>query len=118
MPIKLDYYPNGYNQKVAHFAKNGIHMTVAPHNTGSERKQISGWDVYFWGDKEGKMDTSHALNSISLDGNTDDLEEIADTYARRLDAGVKVEDIFKDTEEQTRVNMKKLLEDFQAGRIK
>ena len=118
MPIKLDFYPNGYNQRVAHFKKNGIHLTVAPHNVGPDGKQMLGWEVYFWGDNKGKIDTSHALESIVLDGGPDDLEEIADTYARRLDSGVKPEDMFTDIYEENRKNIKQLYEDFQAGKIK
>lgn len=94
--------------------KGGIHLTVAPHSIDSG--ETLGWEVFLWGDDDGKPDTSKALETMVLDGGPEDQEEIADVYARRLDAGVKPENIFQDTIEANRRMMGELVEQVNAQR--
>lgn len=114
MDIKLDFYENGRHKRIAHFFKEGVHMTVSPHSVGPQGEDASGWEVYFWGDKEGKLDTSNVLDSAVVDGGSDDQEEIADTYARRLEMGIKPKDMFSDTVEANLESMRHISEDIKS----
>ncbi len=76
--IKLDFYENGYKNKVVHYKHGEVHLTDTPHVYGIKGEQMSGYEVFFWSDKKGKIDTSRALESAVIDGGPDDQEEIAE----------------------------------------
>ncbi len=67
-------------------------------------------DVYICEDDKGKPNFAKVLNSLSLDGTPRDLEEIVDTYSRRLESGVAPKDIFRDTEKSTRNHFFRIIE--------
>jgi len=121
MPVNLDFFTNAGNQRIAHFMKDGIHVTVRPHTVGVDPKQlqVKGFEVFFWkSNEQGDMDLSRELESCVVSGGPEDFEEIADTYARRLDAGIKPEDMFKDIKEKNLREMDRLLTEMEAGRLK
>jgi len=98
--IRLGTDPLGF--KVAGFDKGEIHLTVLPHLILERGSYVSnGVSVFFWGDGKGQEN----LNSIVLQGTEADIEEIADTYARRLESGVEIEHMFDDIIEKNREQM-------------
>ena len=93
MTVQLDYFEPGKGLKAAYFVKNGIHLTVGPHFSAMNAPQ-DGFEVSFWADKNGKPDMDKPLNSKTIRSGTENLEEVADVYARRLDMGAKPEEMF------------------------
>ncbi|HET7099228.1 MAG TPA: hypothetical protein VFI61_03285 [Patescibacteria group bacterium] len=82
----------------------GTHLTVRPHTVMQDDGTFKdhGLEVEFWGDKQGKRDPDNLLASNVIPGTGEDLEEVADTYARRLDRGVAPEHMFDDIIENNR----------------
>jgi hypothetical protein len=52
--------------------------------------------------EDGKPDTAHSLNNDRIDATSGDIEELADTFARRLMSWTFVEDLFADITEARR----------------
>ena len=113
--LKFDIYDNAWGNKVIHFKNEGVHLTLTPHTYGMIDGGLSGIEIYLWPDKDGKPDTAKILNSITVDGTVEDMEEIADTYARRLVLGIKPENIFDDIIEANREAMRELSEKFKTS---
>lgn len=86
-----------FRESQAYGFYNGVHLVILPASYGSP-----GFHVYFTEDNSGKPDFSKVKNSMAIDGNPNDLQEIADMFMRRLTSGVLIEAIFKDFEEQNR----------------
>ena len=82
------------------------HLRVLPVVGGG------GYDVcVFSDDGHGRADTGNYLGGISVLGKPDDLEEIADTFARRLKAGIQPENLFNDIRESTQKQMKRIFKE-------
>lgn len=91
----------------AHGFYNQIHLLVVPAPFGG-----SGFHVFFTEDNVGKPDFSKVKNSLAIDGNIQDLAEIADMFMRRLTSEVPLENMFQDFQEQNRKKMEELYEQF------
>lgn len=117
----LDLHSNQYfKYQVAAADIGKRHLRIHPHNTGNEKDaNWGGWDVSFYPDKDGQCDTSHgSLNSAYIDGTTEDIEEIALTFAQRLASGVDPKNMFVDLEEATIKSMRQILDRMKKEGIK
>lgn len=97
--IEIEFSNNPIGQKTANFVdKRSIHLTVVPHTIMEDGGKLKnyGFEVSFWRDRGGKPDFESPLNSNVVPGGEDDLEEIADTYANRLNSGINPEKMFDD----------------------
>ncbi len=91
-------------REASYSSSNGTHLTVRPHTIMESDGTFKnhGLEVEFWGDKQGERDPDSLLSSNVIPGTGEDLEEVADTYARRLDSGVSPEHMFDDIIENNR----------------
>ncbi|MBI4062414.1 hypothetical protein HY410_00675 [Candidatus Gottesmanbacteria bacterium] len=99
----------GRSYRAAQMVKDGVHLRVVPHVVGDG---FYGYEVQLFRDNgKGEPDTLHGIIDICpVDGKPDDLEEIADTYGRRLFSGVKPEEMFRDIEEANLEAMRRMSE--------
>lgn len=93
--------------KAAEVKVGKYYLRVIP---GAE-KVGNGYNVLVFGDDgHGQADTaSEPLGGIKVSGGPDDVGEIADTYARRLQAGIPPERLFDDIRESALDSMRRIL---------
>ncbi len=91
----------------AHGFYNETHLVIIPTPHGG-----TGFHVFFTENNNGKPDFSRIKDSLAIDGNLEDLQEIADSFMRRLTSGVPISNIFKDFHEQNRRSVQNAYEKF------
>lgn len=104
MNINLNFDKDIKGNRIVSFVKGEIHLTVRPHILLEDDGTLKdhGLEVEFWGDIQGKRDPGNLLHSNIVFGTREDLEEVADTYARRLESNINPKDMFNDIIENNR----------------
>jgi hypothetical protein len=108
--VETDKIQNGelqFRGSQAYGFYNGIHLVIIPAPHGG-----TGFHVFFTENNNGKPDFSRIKDSLAIDGNLDDLPEIADAFMRRLTGGVPISNIFKDFHEQNRKSIQDAYEKY------
>ncbi len=110
MEDSVETFENALKQKVVRIKVGNLYVSVTPH-TSLGIKDPETMEVFiFKGNDKNGPDYERELNSTLVEGTEADAEEIADTYANRLKAGVKPKNLFRDTEEANIANMRKILD--------
>ncbi len=112
MGIEYCEREDGFRNAYAFRKRDGVHLLIHPDPVENHDRTFSGWIVDLYGDDKGEVDFGKYLNGMYVGGKPDDLEEIADTFGRRLGLGVRPEDFFKDIEDATRISLQELAEKF------
>lgn len=98
----------GKNGPVVDGSHGGVHLAIFPRRLVKDDKA---YEVHITTETpEGNPDWGHTFNSIVLDIKPEDVEEVADTYMRRLRDGVPPTELFRDIEEANIIAMREVWE--------